>query len=119
MDIGFSTNIISSENKPPSITRDKLKQNFSEELLTTRETSDMGMTTIFPPGKKAERNTLCRLWENLTIEQFNVKTDGFVSEVWMKSKPELLLRMIIDGEFNPSLVYYFGFSNQLSYLTNT
>jgi hypothetical protein len=46
--------------------------------------------------KEVERNILCKLWENLMTELFFAKIDGYVSEVSIKSKPESLLKMIIE-----------------------
>ncbi len=38
----------------------------------------MDKTIILLHGKKVERNTSCKQWENLTIELYYLKTDGFV-----------------------------------------
>jgi len=93
---GSSTDIISSENKQPNIILGKDKLNFSEELPIIKETSVMDKITTSQHCKEVERNILCKLWENLMTELFFVKIDGYVSEVSIKSKPELLLKMIIE-----------------------
>lgn len=95
-DIGFSTDTISSVNKLPNITKESDKPSYSEELLITRETSVTDRTTTFLLCKEAERNTSCKQWVKVMTEPCCAKTDGCASEALMKSKPELLLKMIIE-----------------------
>ncbi len=94
--IGSSTDIISSENKQLNITEDKEKPNSSEEQLIIKEPLVMVKIIIHQHYKEVERNISCKQWVNHMTELFNHKTDGYVLEVLMKSKQELLLKMIIE-----------------------